>query len=168
MGWLKVLRNKAVDVPAGVVLEAGERVLATAATDDGALVVTSRRLVAPAGGAAEGKPWHLVDSGRWDPEESVLTVSWVDGSSSGRWHLTAPGGVPDAFHERVNASVLLVEQVRLDRTRRARVVLRKDLGTDAVLAQTIVARGCDPDDPELVATTEQVAARLAEQVGQEP
>ena len=167
MGWLKVLRNKAVAVPDDLVLEPGERVLATAATDDGTLVITSRRLVAP-GVIADGKKWHLVDSGRWDPEESVLAVSWVDGSPSGRWHLVSPGGVPDAFHERVNASVLLVEHVRLDRSRRARVVLRKDLSTDAVLAQTIVARGCDPEDPQLVAVTEEVAARLAEQVGQEP
>ncbi|WP_338747967.1 hypothetical protein [Janibacter alittae] len=168
MGWLKVLKNKAVAVPSDVELQSGERVLATAATDDGTLVITSRRLIAPGAGAAGGKPWHLVDSGRWEPEGSVLVVSWVDGSTGGQWHLTDPGGVPDAFHERVNASVLLVEHVRLDRSRRARVVLRKDLTTDAVLAQTIVARGCDPDDAELVAVTEQVAARLAEQVGQEP
>ena len=97
----------------------------------------------------------------------MLAVTWVDGSPAGRWHLTKPGGVPDAFHERVNASVLLVEQVRIDPTRRARVVLRKDLTTDRVLAQTIVARGCAPDDPQLVAVTEEVAARLAEQVGRE-
>lgn len=168
MGWLKVMKNKAVPVPADVVLESGERVLATAASDDGTVVITSRRLFAPGGDIAEGSQWHLVDSGRWDPDESVLAVSWVDGSPAGQWHLTDPGGVPDAFHERVNASVLLVEHVRLDRSRRARVVLRKDLTTDTVLAQTIVARGCDPDDAELVAVTEEVAARLAEQVGQEP
>src|SRR5699024_3180697 len=149
-------------------LDAGERVLATAANDEGALVITSRRLIAPGAQAPMAKPWHLVDSGGWDPDASVLTVSWVDTTPSGRWHLTDPGGVPDAFHERVNASVLLVEQVRLDPSRRARVVLRKDLTTDAVIAQTAVARGCDPDDPQLVAETEQVAARLAEQVGQEP
>ncbi len=40
--------------------------------------------------------------------------------------------------------------------------------TDRLLAQTIVGRGCDPDDPELVAATEAAAARLAEQVGREP
>lgn len=166
MGWLSVVRNRAVPVPEGVVLEPGERVLATAAAEGTTVVITSRRLVVP-GDLDEGKPWHLVDGGRWDPEESVLAVTWVDGSPAGRWHLTKPGGVPDAFHERVNASVLLVEQVRIDPTRRARVVLRKDLTTDRVLAQTIVARGCDPDDPQLVAVTEEVAARLAEQVGRE-
>ena len=166
MGWLSVVRNRAVPVPEGVVLEPCERVLATAAAEGSTVVITSRRLVVP-GDLDEGKPWHLVDGGRWDPEESVLAVTWVDGSPAGRWHLTKPGGVPDAFHERVNASVLLVEQVRIDPTRRARVVLRKDLTTDRVLAQTIVARGCAPDDPQLVAVTEEVAARLAEQVGRE-
>src|SRR5699024_7642783 len=144
----------------------GERVLATAATDDAAVVITSRRLVVP-GDLDEGKPWHLVDAGRWDPESSLLTVTWVDRTPPGRWHLTEPGGVPDAFHERVGASVVLVEQVGIDRTRRARVVLRRDLTTGRVIAQTIVAKGCDPDDPELVAVTEEVAARMAEQVGRE-
>lgn len=165
MGWLKVLKFKAVAVPDEVSLESGERVLATAATRDGAVVLTTRRLVAP---GLAGKQWHLVDAGRWDPDESLLVVTWVDGSPDGRWHLTSPGGVPDAFHERVNASVLLVEHVRLDPSRRARVVLRKNLTTDEVVAQTIVARGCDPDDPQLVAVTEEVSTRLAEQVGQEP
>ena len=166
MGWLSVKRSRAVPVPEGVDLEQGERVLATAATDDAAVVITSRRLVVP-GDLDEGKPWHLVDAGRWDPESSLLTVTWVDRTPPGRWHLTEPGGVPDAFHERVGASVVLVEQVRIDRTRRARVVLRRDLTTGRVIAQTIVAKGCDPDDPELVAVTEEVAARLAEQVGRE-
>lgn len=165
MGWLKVLKYKAVAVPDDVILESGERVLATAEADGGPVVLTTRRLIAP---GLEGKQWHLVDAGRWDPDASVLGVTWVDGTPDGRWHLTKPGGVPDAFHERVNASVLLVEQVRLDPSRRARVVLRKNLTTDEVVAQTIVARGCDPDDPQLVAVTEEVSARLAEQVGQEP
>ncbi len=168
MGWLSVVRNKAVPVPDEVTLERGERVLATGVADGATVVITSRRLVVPGGDLDEGRPWHLVDGGRWDPEESVLSVTWVDGRPPGRWRLTKPGGVPDAFHERVNASVLLVEQVRVDPNRRARVVLRKDLTTDRVIAQTIVAKGCDPDDPQLVAVTEEVAARLAEQVGREP
>lgn len=168
MGWLSAMRNKAARVPEGVALERGERVLATGVADDATVVITSRRLVVPGRELDEGRPWHLVDGGRWDPEESVLSVTWVDGSPPGRWHLTEPGGVPDAFHERVNASVMLVEQVRIDPSRRARVVLRKDLTTDRVIAQTIVAKGCDPDDPHLVSVTEEVAARLAEQVGREP
>lgn len=168
MSWLKMQRHRAVPVPAEVTLERGERVLATAGTEgEEVVVVTSRRLIVPEGEPAEGKPWHLVDAGRWDPETHLLSVTWVDGSPSASWRLSEPGGVPDAFHERVNASVVLVEHVQLDPGRRARVVLRRDLTSDRVLAQTIVARGCDPDDPQLVAATEDVAARLAEQVGRD-
>ncbi len=169
MSWLKLQKHRAVPVPDGLELEHGERVLATAGTaDDEVIVITSRRLLAHGGDLAGGKPWHLVDGGKWDPETDRLSVSWVDHTPASSWRLSEPGGVPDAFHERVNASVVLVEQVQLDRERRARVVLRRDLSSDRILAQTIVARGCDPDDPQLVAATEAAAARLAEQVGREP
>src|SRR5699024_3438387 len=144
----------------------GERVLATAATDDAAVVITSRRLVVP-GDLDEGKPWHLVDAGRWDPESSLLTVTWVDRTPPGRWHLTEPGGVPDAFHERVGASVVLVEQAGIDRTRRARVVLGRDSTAGRATALSGVAKGFDPDDPELVAGSEEDAACLFEEVGRE-
>lgn len=67
----------------------------------------------------------------------------------------------------MQATIVLLEEVTVDRHRRARVVLRKDLASGQVLAQTIVGRGCDPDDPQLVAATEAVADRLAEQVGRQ-
>ncbi len=168
MARLRFVRDKAAPVPAGVRLERGERVLATArAKGEVTLVVTSQRFLATGGDLVEGGPWHLVDAGRWDPEAGTLTVTWVDERPDATWEVDSPGGMPDAFRERVQASVVLVEQVSLDRSRRARVVLRKDLGTGRLLAQTIIGRGCDPRDPQLLAATEEVAARLAEQVGQE-
>ncbi|MGN7248899.1 hypothetical protein [Janibacter anophelis] len=167
--WSRWQRARGVPVPDGVELARGERVLATAATTGQAVVViTTHRLVVPGGELAEGRPWHLVDRGRWDPDTDELDVTWVDHGAPGRWTLPEPGAVPDHFRARVQATIVLVEEVALDRTRRARVVLRKDLATDRLLAQTIVGRGCDPDDPELVAATEAAAARLAEQVGREP
>ena len=166
--WSRLPRARAVPVPEGLTTLAGERVLATAATaDEEVVVITTQRLVVPGGDLDEGRPWLLVVRGCWDPDTDVLSVTWVDGSPAGRWRLTRPGGVPDLFRERVQASIVLVEEVALDRTRRARVVLRRDLASDVVLAQTIVGRGCDPDDPELVAATEAVADRLAEQVGRQ-
>ena len=169
MSWLKLPKHRAVPLPDGVELERGERVLATAATSAGeTVVITSQRLIVPGGELATGKPWHLIDGGKWDPGTDLLSVTWVDRTPPSSWRLTDPGGVPQALHERVNASVVLMEQVKLDQDRRARVVLRRDLTSGRVLAQTIVGRGCDPDDPQLVAATEAVAARLAEQVGREP
>lgn len=151
--------------PEGLELARGERVLATAAVADGVLAVTSHRLVAP-GVLAEGKPWHLVDSGGWGRDDSdELRVSWLDGTPAQTWALAEPGRVPQTFRERVQASVIISEQVSLDRSRRARVVLRKELATGRILSQTIVARGCDPNDPELVVATERVAVALAEQAG---
>lgn len=160
-------RERAVPVPDDVGLARGERVLATARAGEATVVITSHRILVP-GETDEGRAWHLVDRGRWDPETDTLSVTWVDRAPEGRWVLTEAGQVPDAFHERVQASIVLVEEVVLDRARRARVVLRKDLATGRILAQTIVGTRCDPDDAELVAATEAAAARLAEQVGREP
>lgn len=166
MDWVRGRGRSAGPPPPGTLeLAPGEHVLATAAVDGGVLVVTSQRLVAP-GQLEDGKPWHLVDTGGWGPDEAPrLRVSWVDGTPGESWEMDEPGVVPQAFRERVQASVVLAEKVSLDRVRRARVVLRKDLATGRFLSQTIVARGCDPDDPELVVETERVAVSLAEQVG---
>ena len=166
--WNRWRRARAVPVPEGIELQPGERVLATASTtDDEIVVVTTHRLAVTGGELAEGRPWHLVDRGRWDPVTDELSVTWVDQSPAGRWLLAEAGGVPELFQERVQATIVLVEEVTLDRQRRARVVLRKDLASGQVLAQTIIGRGCDPDDPQLVAATEAVADRLAEQVGRQ-
>ncbi|MGO4243245.1 hypothetical protein AB4028_04790, partial [Janibacter sp. RAF20_2_2] len=96
--WSRLPRARAVPVPEGLTTLAGERVLATAATaDEEVVVITTQRLVVPGGDLDEGRPWHLVDRGRWDPDTDVLSVTWVDGSPAGRWRLTRPGGVPDLF-----------------------------------------------------------------------
>lgn len=168
MGALDRWRRRGPTPPEGLDLATGEHVVATAEVEGGVLAVTTRRLVAP-GLPSGGMPWHLVDTGGWDRDgDGRLRVAWVDATPSASWRLADPGRVPEAFRERVQSSVVLVEQVSLDRGRRARVVLRKDLATGRFLAQTIVAKGCDPDDPELVAETERVALSLAEQVGLDP
>ena len=89
--WSRLPRARAVPVPEGLTTLAGERVLATAATaDEEVVVITTQRLVVPGGDLDEGRPWHLVDRGRWDPDTDVLSVTWVDGSPAGRWRLTRP------------------------------------------------------------------------------
>lgn len=153
-------------VPEGLELARGERVMATAASEEGVVVITTQRLVAP-GLPEGGKPWHLVDAGGWDAR-SHLRATWVDGTPETRWRIEAPGSVPDAFHDRVQTSVVLMEKVSLDRGRRARVALRRDVSNGEIIAQTVVGAGCDPDDPELVAATEAAAISLAEKVGLEP
>lgn len=148
-------------------LDRGERVLASATlADGGVLAVTTHRLV------VEGEhpmrcPWHLVDGGGWRPDADEIWASFVDGREAGSWVLADPGGVTGAFRERVQASVVLTEHVGVDRRDKARVVLRKDLGSGVLSVQTIYAEGADPRRPELAEQVEDALARLAEHVGLE-
>ncbi|MGL5816863.1 MAG: hypothetical protein ACRCYR_04825 [Phycicoccus sp.] len=111
------------------------------------------------------RPWHLVDSGTWSGADLALRVTWVDGATPVRVTLPEPGPLPELFRERVQSSVVYGETVDLGERRTARVVVRRDLATGALLAQTVLGRGVrstDPGVPERVAAG---LARVREQVG---
>ena len=157
-------------------LRDGDRVLGHDVAKDGAVLVAGLHTVSllaptvlgePADHLVDQAPWHVVERGSWSASLGRLVITFVDGRPDLSVELQPTSPVLATVRERVQASVVLVEEVTLDRARRARVVLRKDLTSDRVIAQTIVGRGCNPDDPELVAATEAVAQRLAEQVGRE-
>lgn len=151
--------------PAG--LGRGERVLASAEiAGGGTLWVTNHHLRADAPEEVRS-PWHLVDSGGWRPDEDTLWVSFVDDTPRYEWVLPQPGTVPEAYRERVQATVVQTEHVHVTRADRARVVLRRDLETGALSVQTIYRDGADPAHPELAAGVEDALVRLAELVGLE-
>lgn len=112
----------------------------------------------------EVRPWHLVDGGSWDPEAFTLTITWVDGRRPTRVVLREDSPAPEAFRERVQASVVLADQVDLGPKRRARVVVRRDLASGDLLGQTIFGRGTTADE-QLRAAAKQALNRLKEQVG---
>lgn len=154
-------------LPAPEDLEAGERVVAAARLDDGGvLTVTTRHLVV-AGPGEMRCPWHLIDSGGYRPEQDELWATFVDDRPRQSWRVRDPGQVPEAFRDRVQASVVLVERVDVDRANSARVVLRKDLADGSLSIQTIYKDTSDPDLPELRAGVEESVSRLAEHVGRE-
>lgn len=172
MSWWRSIIQRGVErvpVPEGLTLGEGERPVAVARDrSDGTVTATTHRLIAVPKGASEpalARPWHLVDTGAWRPETQVLSVSWVDREPPNAWELAVAGAIPVAFRERVQASVVLVEQVSVDRSRRARVAVRKDLATDALMVQAVYARGSSPSDPELAAAVQEAAERLGEQAG---
>ncbi|HYN29740.1 MAG TPA: hypothetical protein VES95_07715 [Dermatophilaceae bacterium] len=176
--WTGVRRPAvAAEVRAAVPRRPGEQLLAWSVDEDtgATVVVGSHRLyaVSPAGedGAAPGlvldRPWHLVDGGSWDAERSSLAVTWVDGTPPVRWAMEDPRPLLQAFRERVQASVVLSQAIDLDQRRSARVVIRADLATGALTAQTLLGRGVRAGDPGVMEQTEAALARLREQVGLE-
>ena len=168
------LRHPSVpdDVAAAIALEPHEKLLAWAVEEgSGVTVVAGRhRLYAVAPGpdglhVVLSRPWHLVDAGLWSGEDGSLRVTWVDGERPARFVLPEPGQLPEALRERVQASVVIVEALELPNRRSARVVVRKDLATGALISQAVLGPGVRSTDPGV---SEQVGAGLArvrEQVG---
>lgn len=112
------------------------------------------------------RQWHMVDTGSWDDATARLTVNWVDKAPATVWELGAdPGTFPQVLRERVQATVVLSDEVDLGTKRKAKVVVRKDLANGALMGQTILGRGVRSTDPGVREETRAALDRLREQVG---
>ena len=150
------LRRPAVpaDVAAAIPLEEHERLLAWAVEDgSGVTVVAGRHRLYAVTPGPDGlhltlsQPWHLVDAGLWSGEDGSLRVTWVDGARPARFVLTDPGLLPETLRERVQASVVISEALDLGSRRTARVVVRQDLTTHALVSQVLLGPGVRSTDP---------------------
>lgn len=169
--------RRADDVPADarVRLAGGERLLASAQEDGQGhwLLLTTWRLLERTedGRTLLERPWHEVDAGAWNPDTWALAVSFVDGSHGRQWVLrerSGPGSVPKVFWERTTASVVLTRAVELGPRRRARVTVRSDLRTRALLEQVLLGRGASREDRELMRQVHLARQELRGQVGLDP
>lgn len=177
IGELPPPQRSADDLPpeARPDLARGEQVLAVAQEDASGhwLVLTTFRLLerTPAGETVLERPWHEVDTGAWDPDLWVLSVSFVEGLGGRQWQLqsqTGPGTVPQVFRERTQASVVLTRSLDLGRRRTARVSVRKVLQTRELVEQVIWGRGSQRDDTELAAAVYAARFEVRDQVGLPP
>ncbi|WP_131105072.1 hypothetical protein [Ornithinimicrobium sufpigmenti] len=156
-------------------LTRGERVLAVAQEDASGhwLVLTTYRLLerSAEGLTALERSWHEVDTGTWDPDLWVLSVSFTDGDHGRQWQLksqTGPGEVPQVLRERTTATVVLMRVVDLGPRRTARVTVRKNLATRELDEQVILGRGSRTDDRELMAAVDRARGDLRNQTGLPP
>lgn len=113
------------------------------------------------------RPWHEVDAGSWSREAGMLTVTWADRSRPAQWRLG--DGLRErvflqTLRERVQASVVLGEDLPLSGRRTGRAVIRQDLRTGALVEQVVLGRGVR-EDAEVAAVTARTLAWLREQVG---
>ncbi|QIM21134.1 hypothetical protein G7075_08340 [Phycicoccus sp. HDW14] len=95
----------------------------------------------------------------------MLRVTWVDGEPPVRVVLTEPGELPETLRERVQATVVLAETIDIGQRRSAKVVVRRDLATNALLSQAVLGRGVRSDDPGVAEQVRAGLARVREQVG---
>lgn len=158
------------EVRAELALIRGEQVLAAAREDTThayVVATTYRFVVCTAEQILSEREWFDVDAGQWDPDTWTLTVTWVDGRRAGQYTFREQETrVPETFHERVQASVVLAAPLDLPGPRRSgRVVIRKDLRSGHLIEQTVLGRLTPADDPAVMARVDQLIVELRDQVG---
>jgi hypothetical protein len=168
---LKRLRRRGPvpqEIARAVPLGRNETVLTGAADVEGAawLVATnhSLALVTPDGVLVWTRPWHEVDHGSWNRESGLLTVTWVDRSRPAQWRFGDERGFLQTLRERVQASVVLTEELSLSGRRTGRAVIRQDLASRDLVEQVILGRGVREDD-EVREASARALGWLREQVG---
>lgn len=173
--------RRADDVPARIAAvmagvdgaNAGRQLSAAPDADSQAWLVASQyvlTLVDP-GRSGEAlvwsRPWHEVDAGSWSRESSMLTVTWVDRSRPGQWRFSDTERERvflETLRERVQASVVLAEELSLSGRRTGRAVIRQNLRTRELVEQVVLGRGVRPDE-EVSAASARALDWLREQVG---
>jgi len=108
-----------------------------------------------------------VDAGSWSREASTLTVTWADRRRPGQWRL-GDGMRERVFlqtlRERVQATVVLGEDLPLRGRRTGRAVIRQDLRSGELVEQVVLGRGVQTDE-EVAAASASTMAWLREQIG---
>lgn len=165
--------ERAPRVPAPIVSAAGlggrDRLLAAAPMGGGWVLAGTLTLcwVDDDGTLGGRQPWHAVDRGTWDRDTATLTVTWVDGSPRSRWPLTDAADLLLVVRERVQASVVVAETLRLPGARTASAVIRQDLATREPFAQLVAGPG-PRRDGALDAAAAAAFARLWDDIGMPP
>jgi len=161
-------------------LQPREKVLAAARdTDTGVWLVATTfavALVDPSAVTESGRlavtwhrPWHEVDRASWEREDSLLTISWAGKDSARaarptRWRLGDEALFLQVVRERVQASMVLAQELRLAGRRTGRAVIRQDLANGDLLEQVVLGRGV-LEDAETEAAATVALVWLREQVG---
>jgi hypothetical protein len=162
-------------VPADVVeraaLPRGDRVLASAATDDGSWLLGTRdALVVVEPAETVVIPWERVETADWDSDADRLRVVQVADFGQVRpahvFGVPEPGSLLAMVRERVTASVLLQRRVPLVGRQGMRVVARRPpRGQGDITWSVELGAGLDPDDPDVREAAAAGLGRVQDELG---
>jgi hypothetical protein len=156
-------------VRAALPLARGERILAHAVALGGEPVVATDRALLRSDGTGTGEPqwirmpWHDIEAATWDDDAQALQLTV--GSRPVVLRLDQPRLLPETVRERVTASIVVSQHVRLAGRRGVRVVARRVFGTDDVVWQLAFDSGVDPGDPLLRSAAERALQDVRAQTG---
>jgi hypothetical protein len=145
------------NLPAGLALQKGERVLAVS----GETVATDTALHFPNAGSFTRLPWERVERAAW--RDGALAVREVGGAH----HLVPleePGSVPETVRERVTATVVVSTHVSLPGGG-VRIAARRPARGGDPHWTLVFDPGLDPKDPGLLAQAEQAMEEIRRQTG---
>lgn len=134
--------------------------LAVAVGTAGIVVGLADRLVyrTPQGWAQV--PWHTIEHGRWDGEQSTLRWTTVDGAGEAL-ELQDAAPMLQLFQERVSATIVCTQVVKLGKGHSALITARQDL-TDPTAALLWQISPGEDTPPEGLPEVPAVAVALAQ------
>jgi len=145
----------------------GERVLASATTEDGTLVAGTRDHLLI---GARRLLWERLQSADWDKESTTLRVAEVgDWGAERPVHelvLPEPGRLLELVRERLTASVVLQRHVAIRGRKGVFVIARRAPRGDGPLQWVYeFQEGIDPTDPAVRRAAEATLAAARDEVG---
>ena len=135
-----------------VLVEPGEKVLASAEAADGTVFAGTRdAFYVVVDGESRRVPWEQVEAANWDRDTDTFQLSEVGSWGTQRpvhsATLVEPGKLLELVRERVTASVVLQRHVRVEGRRGLRVIARRaPSGAGGVQWVYEYDEGVDPDD----------------------
>ncbi|RYC14583.1 hypothetical protein [Nocardioides zhouii] len=154
-----------------VAVAPGEKVLASATTDDGSLIAGTRDAFYIATGEETRRvPWEQVEAADWDRDTDTFRLSEVGSWGEQRPVHTAvladPGRLLELVRERVTASVVLQRHVAVSGRRGLRVIARRaPSGAGGVQWIYEYDAGVDPEDPAVRTLAREALEGMRQEVG---
>lgn len=150
-------------------ISTGERVLAWARSEDGAVLVGTRDALHVVDGTEDRIGWEQVDTAGWDEASSTLRFTLVDGVATSTSHahrLTDARALLELLRERVTASVVLQREVAVPGHGGLTVVARRPpSGAVEVVWSVRYDDGTDPSHPVVREALAEALGRAKDDVG---